>query len=112
METGKINAEFIAKAIVLKEAVQYAPDSVVSKTIIDKKVGTISLFAFDAGQGLSEHQAPYDAFVQVIDGTGKFTVGKETIRLSSGQIVIMPANIAHSVTAEEKFKMMLIMIRA
>ncbi len=93
------------------ELVQYAQDSIVSKTILDKPVGTITLFAFDKGQRLSEHTAPYDAVVQVIDGTGEITIGGDEIKLAAGQIVIMPANVPHSVTAKEKFKMLLVMIR-
>jgi quercetin dioxygenase-like cupin family protein len=92
--------------------VGYAADSVVSKTIIDKPVGTITLFAFDRGQKLSEHTAPYDAVVQVIDGKGLLTIGGEQKAVSAGEIIIMPAHVPHSVTAVERFKMLLTMIRA
>ena len=85
-------------AIPLAAAVQYADGSVVSKTLLDKKAGTLTLFAFDAGQGLSEHTAPYDATVQILDGEGELT--------------IMPANVPHDVRAEQRFKMLLIMIRS
>jgi quercetin dioxygenase-like cupin family protein len=102
----------IGKAQKLAELVEYADDSIVSKTILDKTAGTITLFAFDKGQKLSEHKAPYDAVVQIIDGTGKLTIGGKDINVSAGQIIIMPADIPHAVTAEEKFKMLLIMIRA
>jgi len=101
----------VAKGQQLNELVQYAADSIVSKTILDKPVGTITLFAFDKGQRLSEHTAPYDAVVQIVDGAGKITIGGKELKLTAGQIVIMPANIPHSVAAEEKFKMLLIMIR-
>jgi quercetin dioxygenase-like cupin family protein len=96
----------------LSSLVDYADDSIVSKTLIDKPVGTITLFAFDAGQSLSEHTAPYDAVVQIVDGTGLLTIGGENVAAAAGQVVIMPANVPHSVTAEQKFKMLLTMIRA
>ncbi len=92
--------------------VEYAADSIVSKTILDKPVGTITLFAFDKGQKLSEHTAPYDAVVQVIDGCAALMIGGEEVKAEAGQIVIMPANIPHAVAAKEKFKMLLTMIRA
>ena len=96
----------------LASLVEYATDSIVSKTILDKSVGTITLFAFDEGQKLSEHTAPYDAVVQVIDGSAKLTIGGEDVRVLAGEIIIMPANVPHAVVAEEKFKMLLTMIRA
>ncbi len=92
--------------------VDYAPDSIVSKTILDKPVGTITLFAFDKGQKLNEHTAPYDAVVQVLDGFARLTIGGKDVRVLAGEIIIMPANVPHAVTAEEKFKMLLTMIRA
>ena len=107
----KVYADVIAQPKSLSDLIQYADDSVVSKTILDKKVGTLTLFAFDAGQGLSEHQAPYDAVVQIIDGNALLTIGGKDIQVSTGQLIIMPANIPHSVTANEKFKMLLTMIR-
>ncbi len=102
----------VAKARNLDGLVDYAEDSIVSKTILDKPVGTITLFAFDAGQKLSEHTAPYDAVVQVIDGRGRLTIGGEPVAVSAGEIVIMPGNVPHSVAADERFKMLLTMIRA
>lgn len=107
----KVYAAVIAHPKSLSNLIQYADDSVVSKTILDKKVGTLTLFAFDAGQGLSEHQAPYDAVIQIIDGNALLTIGGKDIQVSTGQLIIMPANIPHSVTANEKFKMLLTMIR-
>lgn len=92
--------------------VEYSEDSVVSKTVINKQVGTVTLFAFDKGQSLSEHTAPYDALVQVIDGTGVLTIDGKEIKVTEGQLIIMPGNVPHSVNAEEKFKMVLVMIRA
>jgi quercetin dioxygenase-like cupin family protein len=105
-------AECVGKAVKTAAMVDYSRGAVVSKTLVDKKVGTLTLFAFDAGQGLSEHQAPYDAIVQIIDGTAKLTIGGQVVTAKAGEMVIMPANIPHSVHAEEKFKMMLVMIRA
>ncbi|MGD0786254.1 MAG: cupin domain-containing protein [Sedimentisphaerales bacterium] len=102
----------VAKAVNLAELVEYSSDSIVSKTIIDKSVGTVTLFAFDAGQGLSEHQAPYDAFVQIVEGSAILIIGGKKIKAKAGEIVIMPANVPHAVQAKEKFKMLLIMIRA
>jgi quercetin dioxygenase-like cupin family protein len=92
--------------------IEYAADSVVSKTIVDKPAGTITLFAFDKGQKLSEHTAPYDAVVQVLDGRARLTIGGQQREVSSGEIIIMPGNIPHAVAADQKFKMLLIMIRA
>jgi quercetin dioxygenase-like cupin family protein len=102
----------VAQAQGLNDLIDYAQDSIVSKTILDKPVGTITLFAFDEGQKLSEHTAPYDAVVQVIDGQGTLTIGGEQVTVGAGEIVIMPGNVPHAVTAEERFKMLLTMIRA
>jgi quercetin dioxygenase-like cupin family protein len=96
----------------LADLVDYAADSVVSKTILDKPVGTLTLFAFDRGQKLSEHTAPYDAVVQVLDGAGRLTIGGKDVKVSTGQIIIMPANVPHAVAADERFKMLLTMVRA
>ena len=96
----------------LSGLIEYASDSIVSKTILDKPVGTITLFAFDKGQNLSEHTAPYDAVVQVLDGTGLVRIAGQDIKVSAGEIIIMPANIRHAVAAEARFKMLLTMIRA
>lgn len=96
----------------LQKLVEYSTDSIVSKTILDKKAGTITLFAFDKGQKLSEHTAPYDAVVQIIEGKARLTIGGKDIEVAIGQIIIMPANIPHALAAEEKFKMLLTMIRA
>jgi quercetin dioxygenase-like cupin family protein len=103
--------EHKGKIIDLAGGVEYAAGSVVSKTILDKKTGTLTLFAFDAGQGLSEHTSPYDATVQVVDGAAELIVGGKPNRVGKGQLFIMPAGIPHSVRAVERFKMLLIMIR-
>jgi len=95
----------------IKEALKYSDGSVVSRTVIEKKTGTVTLFAFDKGQGLSEHSAPFDALVQIVDGKAVITIGGEEHTVSAGEYVIMPANIPHSLKAPEKFKMLLIMIK-
>lgn len=95
----------------MKELIEYSKDSVVSKTILDKPAGTITLFAFDKDQKLSEHTTPYDAVVQILDGCARLIIGREDIEVLAGQIIIMPGNVPHAVAAEEKFKMLLTMIR-
>jgi quercetin dioxygenase-like cupin family protein len=100
------------KALNLAGLVDYAAGAVVSRTVLDKPAGTLTVFSFDDGQGLSEHTAPYDATVQVLDGEGEFTVGGTPIRVKAGEMIIMPARIPHSVRATGRFKMLLIMIRA
>jgi quercetin dioxygenase-like cupin family protein len=92
--------------------IEYSHDSIVSKTIVDTAAGTITLFAFDKGQKLSEHTAPYNAVVQVIEGSARLTIGGKNVTVPDGHIIIMPANVPHAVAAEEKFKMLLTMIRA
>jgi quercetin dioxygenase-like cupin family protein len=98
--------------IILKEHIEYSPDSVVSNTLKQNPAGTITLFAFDAGQGLSEHSAPFDAVVQVIEGEGHFIIGGKHHDLKEGQLIIMPAKVQHAVKAEQKFKMLLVMLKA
>jgi quercetin dioxygenase-like cupin family protein len=102
----------LARPASVTALIDYADDSVVSKTLIDKSVGTITLFAFDKGQKLSEHTAPFDAVIQVLDGKGIITIAGNKNIVTAGQIIIMPANVPHAVDAQEKFKMLLIMIRA
>ena len=106
------NEDFIGKRLELLSLVEYQSNSVVSKTLIDKKIGTITLFAFDKGQGLSEHTAPYDAFVYVFDGEAVVTISGSPHNVKEGEIIIMPADKPHELKAENKFKMMLVMIRA
>lgn len=102
----------IGTAFNLSEQVSYQAGSVVSQTLIDKKISTLTLFAFDAGQGLSEHTAPFDAVVQVLDGTAAVTIDNQVHQVKSGEMIIMPADVPHSLRAEERFKMLLVMIRA
>jgi quercetin dioxygenase-like cupin family protein len=103
--------EYTGIPLELASSVSYADGAIVSKTLLDKKAGTLTLFAFDAGQGLSEHTSPYDATVYIIDGTAELTIDGKNVQAKSGEMVIMPANIPHDVQAEERFKMLLIMIR-
>jgi len=91
--------------------IDYADDSVVSKTLLKKTTGNITLFAFDAGQGLSEHTAPFDAVVYILDGQARITIGGEPHSVGDGEMLIMPANISHALHAESRFKMLLVMIR-
>jgi len=95
----------------LTESVNYSENATVSKMVLKKQTGNITLFAFDVGQGLSEHSAPFDAFVLVTEGKGRIFINKVEHNLSAGQFIVMPANIPHAVQALEKFKMMLVMIK-
>ncbi|MHB8709418.1 MAG: cupin domain-containing protein [Desulfuromonadales bacterium] len=102
----------IGQALTLADLVQYQAGAVVSRTLIDKQIGTLTLFAFDDGQGLSEHTAPYDAFVQIVDGAADVTIAGKDHRVVAGQMIIMPANVPHALRAVGRFKMLLVMIRA
>ena len=95
----------------LKEHVAYAEGSVVSKTILKKEIGSLTLFSFDSGQGLTEHTSPFDAVVYILDGQAEITLGGEKRAVKAGEMLIMPAEIPHSLHAEVPFKMLLIMIR-
>jgi len=106
------NMDLIGKALTMSDLVAYQDGSVVSKTLIDKKIGTLTLFSFDAGQGLSEHTAPYDAFVQVVDGEAEVSIEGSAQTVAAGQMIIMPANKPHELKAVKPFKMLLVMIRA
>jgi quercetin dioxygenase-like cupin family protein len=96
----------------LVDMVDYQKDAVVSKTIIDKKTGTVTLFSFDQGQGLSEHTAPFDALVQVLEGRVEVKISGNPFLLKQGEMIIMPANQPHALKAVERFKMLLTMIRS
>lgn len=100
------------QALEVLELIQYQEGSVVSRTVADKPVGTVTVFAFDEGQGLSEHTAPYDAIVHIIDGETEIKISDKTVKAKAGEMVIMPAGQPHSLKAITKFKMILIMIRA
>jgi quercetin dioxygenase-like cupin family protein len=94
------------------DLIAYQDDSVVSRTLIDKKSGTVTLFAFDEGQGLSEHTAPYDALVLILDGEAEVTISGKIHNLVEDEMIIMPANRPHALKAVQRFKMMLTMIKA
>ena len=101
-----------ARAEILDALVNYAEGSIVSRTLAENKAGTLTLFAFDADQGLSEHSAPYDAAVQVLDGEAELIIGGKPVRAAAGQLVVMPASVPHAVKAITRFKMLLTMLRA
>ena len=105
------HAKNMAKALNLAELIKYAKGSVVSKTLLDKDSGTLTLFSFDKGQGLSEHKAPYDASVLILDGEAEISIGGKPSRVKAGEMIIMPANIPHALKAITRYKMLLIMIR-
>ena len=98
--------------IQLLDLVNYQKDSIVSKIIIEKKTGTVSLFAFDKNQGLSEHIAPFDALVHLIDGEAEIVISNKTVNLKNGEMIIMPANQPHALKAVQRFKMILTMIKS
>jgi quercetin dioxygenase-like cupin family protein len=102
----------LSNALPLASLVGYQEGAVVSRTVLDKPAGTITLFAFDAGHGLSEHSAPYDAFVYAVDGEAEIRISGENNRVIEGQAITMPANQPHSIRAATPFKMLLVMIRA
>jgi quercetin dioxygenase-like cupin family protein len=98
-------------AVELAGLVAYQPGAVVSRTLIQRQGGTLTVFAFDQGQALSEHTAPFDALVQVLDGETELVIGGQPVRVGPGQIALMPANVPHAVRAVQRFKMLLSMIR-
>jgi len=100
------------RKLVTNELLAYQDGAVVSRTLIDKKVGTVTMFSFDEGEGLSEHTAPYDAMAMILDGEVEITISGKPQVLKSGEMIIMPANEPHALRALKPFKMMLIMIRA
>jgi len=104
--------DLIGKPIEISSLAEYQEGSVVSSEIIKKEVGTVTIFAFDKGQGLSEHSAPFDALVQIVDGVGEISIDGNKNNVKKGEFIIMPANIPHALFANEPFKMMLIMIRS
>ena len=96
----------------LVDLADYQEGSIVSRTIIDKKTGTVTFFAFDKGQGLSEHTAPFDALVYLLDGEAEIVISGKPFRLKAGEMLIMPANDPHALKAIKRFKMILTMIRS
>ena len=101
-----------ARIFNFSNSIDYSEGGIVSKTVLKKQTGNISLFSFDKGEALSEHTAPFDAMIQVVDGKGEITIGGKPYILEAGETIIMPANISHAVKAVEKFKMVLTMIRS
>ena len=104
--------ELIGRVLDMNGLAAYQPGAVVSRTVIDKSAGTVTVFAFDEDQGLSEHTAPYDALVQVIDGTAEIMIAREPHLVKAGEMIIMPAGKPHALKAKPRFKMILVMIRA
>lgn len=94
-----------------EDLVDYAPGAVVSRTLVKGNTGTLTVFAFDQGEGLSEHSAPFDAWVQVLDGEVDLAIGGKPVRATAGQTVLMPANVPHALSAPRRFKMLLAMFR-
>ena len=106
------NDRIIAQALKMESLVAYQEGSVVSKTLVDKKAGTLTLFAFSRGQGLSEHTAPFDALAYILDGEAKVTISGKVHQVKAGEMIIMPANEPHALNAASDFKMLLVMIRS
>jgi quercetin dioxygenase-like cupin family protein len=96
----------------LNEIIEYQNDAVVSKILLKKETGNVTLFAFDEGQGLSEHTTPFDAMVQIVDGEAEITIDGISYQVKNGEYIIMPANVPHALKAIKKYKMMLTMIKA
>ena len=107
-----MNENITSKALNLNEIIDYQEDSVVSRTLIKKKSGTVTLFAFDQGQALSEHTAPFDAMVYILDGEAEITISGNIFHLKVGEIIIMPANEPHALKAVKKYKMLLTMVKS
>ena len=111
IQKKKIPKAPLAEPFRYGDLVEYQEDSIVSRCLIDEKTGTVTVFAFDEGQNLSEHTAPFDALVEVVDGSAIITIDGKEHRPTAGQQIIMPANIPHAVRTEGRFKMVLILIR-
>ena len=106
------STSLVGRVVELSGLVNYQEGAVVSRTVIDKEPGTVTLFAFDKGQGLSEHTAPFDALVYVLEGEVEITIAGQAQRVCGGRMLIMPAHQPHALTAIEPFKMLLVMIRS
>jgi len=111
MENKKSNEELLAQVFKMADMVSYQEGSVVSRTLVNQKTGTITLFAFDAGGSLSEHTTPFDALVYDLDGEVEIKISGEPFHLKEGDMIIMPANKPHALTALTRFKMLLVMIK-
>ncbi len=111
-EEKQVKESLPAQSITLDNLIAYQPDSVVSKTIIKKSTGTVTLFAFDKGQGLSEHTAPFEALVYLVDGEAEISIAGKSNVVRKGEMIILPANIPHALNALSPFKMLLTMIKS
>jgi len=112
IQKHKPSGDLRARPLVPTALVDYQAGSIVSREIIAQKAGTVTIFAFDQGQGLSEHTAPFDALAYVVSGEAEVTISGRAHIIKEGQLIIMPANQPHALRAKKKFKMMLIMIRS
>jgi len=110
--TSEANGNALERPHNLAALVDYSDGSVVSRTLQKNSAGTLTVFAFDRGQGLSEHTAPFEATVLILDGTARWTIGGESMEAKTGDRVVLPAGVPHGVQADERFKMLLVMIRA
>jgi quercetin dioxygenase-like cupin family protein len=108
----KMSKTELVQPLKMADLVEYQEGSVVSRTIIDKKAGTVTLFSFDKGEGLSEHTAPFDALVYVVDGEAEVTIAGKSVAVDTGKMVMLPAHKPHALRAVERFKMLLIMVRS
>lgn len=106
-----MSESLVARVAELASLAQYQADSIVSRTLVHKPSGTVTLFAFAQGQSLSEHTAPYDALVQILDGRAEISIAGESFSVTQGEAIILPANKPHALNAAENFKMLLTMIR-
>jgi len=106
-----VGKNLLREVIKLADLADYQEGAIVSRTIINKKTGTVTFFAFDQGESLSEHTAPYDALVYILDGEAEITISGKSFSVKEGEMIIMPANEPHSLKAVKRFKMLLVMIR-
>jgi quercetin dioxygenase-like cupin family protein len=102
----------VGRTLNFKNLVEYSPGSIVSRSIIDDKVGRITLFAFDKGEKLSPHTTPYDALIQIIEGEGEIVINNNLHQVMEGEFIILPKNIMHAVNANKRFKMLLTLIKS
>ena len=112
MKKSEQKEDLKGKALKAKDLVGYDKGAVVSRTIIEKKTGTVTIFSFDKGQGLSEHTAPFDAMVEILDGEAEILISGKPNKVKAGEFIIMPADKPHSLKAVKKFKMARVMIRS
>jgi quercetin dioxygenase-like cupin family protein len=111
-EKTRFSKSELSQPVRLVDLINYQEGAVVSRTILDKKSGTITLFAFDKNEGLSEHTAPYEVLIQLLDGEAEVIIASKPSVLKTGELVVLPANSPHALRATERFKMLLVMIRS